>query len=121
MISCPDCAGVVQIERGPGDHEIFVCTVGHTFSLHDLYQAQEERLEQAQWSVIVLMKHLQTLIQLMLDTERGAESYVDSELSRRVDQIIRQSERMKEMIEQTQLPMRKESFDEVSRSSESLS
>ena len=109
MISCPGCAGVLRVEPGPGGHEEFVCSVGHMFSLHDLYQAKKERLEEAQWSAVAFMKHVQMLIQTILDSDMRPESYREEDLRARLDQVGRQIAALEDIIKRTQWPMREAS------------
>lgn len=74
MIGCPLCAGALAFRLEGHGHVQLCCTVGHTFSPSDAYKAKEEELERTQWSVIVLLKHLQMLAAIMRehdDLERG--------------------------------------------------
>ena len=58
-ISCPDCAGVLGV-RVDGDrgHSMFVCRVGHTFSMRDLLVGKEEQIEARLWSAVVALEEL---------------------------------------------------------------
>ena len=106
MISCPACAGVVRVEDGHGTRVIFTCTVGHTFSLQDLYQAKEEQIEQAQWSLVVLLKHLQMIGGMLLESERLGDSYSPEDLRRRLLQVVTQTELIERTVNETALPQR---------------
>ena len=72
MIGCPACAGALRAEVGPHGHREFMCSVGHAFSLEELYQAKEDQLEQSEWSVMALLRHLQMILGMVLDA--GSES-----------------------------------------------
>jgi len=65
MIGCPLCAGALAIREAGHGHVQLRCSVGHTLSPSDAYKAKEEELERTQWSVIVLLKHLQMLTAIM--------------------------------------------------------
>src|SRR5437867_3895235 len=58
-ISCPDCAGVLGV-RVDGDrgHSMFVCRVGHTFSMRDLLVGKEQQIEARLWSAVVALEEL---------------------------------------------------------------
>ena len=43
-ISCPDCPGVLAVSS-ENDHLRFRCRIGHIYSLQDLIEAKERRLE----------------------------------------------------------------------------
>jgi len=107
MISCPACAGVVRIEVGPRQHLGFVCSVGHAFSLQELYAAKEDQVESAQWSLLALLKHLQMILQIDEETDhRHVSSYRSHDLYQRLEQIGHQIAQLEGLIEGTDLPLR---------------
>ncbi|HEU5406794.1 MAG TPA: hypothetical protein VFU48_03440 [Nitrospira sp.] len=99
MISCPACAGVVRAQVEPPFHLDFVCSVGHVFSLEELFVAKEDQLEHAQWSLIALLKHLHMILQI--DAESEAKH-----LSRHIALVER-------MIQETRLPSIHEGHTEM--------
>lgn len=106
MISCPACAGVVRAEVGTRGHLLFVCSVGHTFSLEELYVAKEDQLEYGQWSLLALLKHLQMILQIAV--EPGSPHHMSiplEELKQRLNQITFQLIQVEQIIEVTRLPV----------------
>lgn len=100
MIGCPSCAGVLQQEgeRGP---QQFRCSVGHAFSLRELYQAKEEELERAQWSAIVLLKHLQHILDWMKEADDAPGPPDGEALPTRFHQTERQAAALERIIDET--------------------
>ncbi len=106
MISCPSCAGVVRANVGPRQHVEFVCSVGHTFSLEEIYTAKEDQVEHAQWSLLALLKHLQMILQIAMEPERPRTARFGSEeLQQRLHQITLQLIQVEHIIEETRLPV----------------
>jgi hypothetical protein len=67
-ISCPECAGVLNVQREGNRNLRFVCRVGHALSVDELLTAKEEKVEMDLWAtirgleeLIALLKDLQTL------------------------------------------------------------
>jgi hypothetical protein len=104
MISCPACAGVVRAESGPHGHLEFVCSVGHAFSLEDLYQAKEEQVEEAQWSVVALLKHVQMIGGMLLDSDRSRKVFTLEDLRHRLKQAADHITLIERTIHETQWP-----------------
>lgn len=111
MISCPACAGVVSADVHLSTHIEFRCSVGHAFSLEELYIAKEEQLEYAQWSLIALSKHLQMI--LRIDAERGhtLSRFPPHDLQQRLEQISRHINLVERLIQETRLPSIHEAMD----------
>jgi hypothetical protein len=98
MIGCPACAGVLRSE--PSREERFICSVGHAFSLEDVYEAKEQELERAQWSVIALSNHLQMILRVLAaSSEPDAPGH--QAIRQRLEQVKAQIENMHRMIEAT--------------------
>ena len=58
-LSCPDCSGVLSVRRvASHGHPIFVCRVGHTYSISDLLVGKEEEVEIRLWSAVVALEEL---------------------------------------------------------------
>ena len=109
MISCPACAGVVRANVGPHQHLEFVCSVGHLFSLEELYTAKENQLEYTQWSVLALLKHLKMILDIARESGTlHSMSFSPEELQQRLAQIKLQLIQIEQVIEDTRLPLRSE-------------
>ena len=88
MIGCPSCAGCLTLSTGPSNHAQYACSVGHSFSLWELYEAKETELERTQWSAMALLMHLQHILQILLDV-RDSGSQIKIVLSRSHPDFIR--------------------------------
>ena len=108
MISCPACAGVLRAEVGQQGHIEFICSVGHAFSLEGLYQAKEEQVELFEWSVVALMKHLQMVLGLLLESGPTSEAYQETTIQRRLTQVSGQITLVEQIIHQTECALREE-------------
>jgi hypothetical protein len=106
MVGCPSCAGCLRVENGPHGHRRFVCSVGHAFSLWDLYEAKETELERAQWSTMALLMHLQMLLEMLLDTRELSDMPDSSRLRQRFGQVQQHIAAVQRMIDTTSLPAR---------------
>lgn len=107
MISCPACAGVVRAELGPHHHMGFVCSVGHAFSLEELYVAKEEQLEYVQWSLVALLTHLEMILQMISGPDQ--DGFQPHGLQQRQEQLAHHMTLVKHLIAETQLA----SLDEI--------
>jgi len=100
MIGCPLCAGALALHEEGHGHVQLRCSVGHTLSPCDAYQAKEEELEKAQWSVIVLLKHLQMLTAIMREHD-DLEHSLRPALTEREIQIGQHIQRYERLIHDT--------------------
>src|SRR5262245_22477800 len=89
-ISCPDCVGVLGV-RIDGDHGhlLFVCRVGHTFSIRDLLVGKEEQIETRLWSAIVA---LEELVEVLDDFGQRARRQELTDAARALDERARRTE-----------------------------
>jgi len=60
-ISCPDCPGVLGVST-ENDHLRFRCRIGHVYSLQDLIEAKEQRLEDVLLAPLTALDELATLL-----------------------------------------------------------
>jgi len=60
-VSCPDCPGVLGVST-ENDHFRFRCRIGHVYSLQDLIEAKERRLEDLLLAPITALDELATLL-----------------------------------------------------------
>jgi two-component system chemotaxis response regulator CheB len=106
MIGCPACAGVLAEKPLPESQKAyFECTVGHKFSHESLLEAKEEQTEQALWSALVLLAHLDMVATRLIDQlESPAFERRKAELLRRREQVRRQATQLRAMVEETVRP-----------------
>jgi two-component system chemotaxis response regulator CheB len=60
-IACPDCPGVLVVST-ENDHLRFRCRIGHVYSLQDLIEAKERRLEDLLLAPTTTLDELATLL-----------------------------------------------------------
>ncbi len=60
-VSCPECPGVLVVSTEATNLR-FRCRIGHVYSLRDLIQAKEQRLEAALWAPITAFQELAALL-----------------------------------------------------------
>ena len=60
-VSCPDCPGVLGVST-ENDHLRFRCRIGHVYSLQDLIEAKERRLEDLLLAPTTALDELATLL-----------------------------------------------------------
>lgn len=101
MIGCPGCAGVLQAQYGPHGHQQFICSVGHAYSKENLYQAKEEELEKALWSATALLAHVGMVLRMF--EEQGSPTISEEHLQQRLQQIERDSAKLRAIVEETSL------------------
>ncbi len=111
MISCPACAGVVKAEVQRYPLVEFRCSVGHVFSLEELYIAKEEQLEHAQRSVIALSKHLEMILRIDAERDHTLSRFHPRDLRQRLEQISRHITVVERLIHETRLPSTREAVD----------
>jgi hypothetical protein len=93
-------------------HVEFRCSVGHAFSLEELYIAKEDQLEQAQWSLIALLKHLEMILRIHAESEdQPLSPFHPSDLQQRREQLSRHITVVEHIIEETRLPSIREAMD----------
>lgn len=98
--SCPDCIGVLKIETIEGNHRGYVCQVGHRFSPNSLLQAKEREFERAVWSAAVLLLHILSANQTLLE-EKGTPRSLALALRRRAREAKQQYRTLIRMVEHT--------------------
>lgn len=100
VFSCPDCVGVLSVERGHGRRRTFVCQVGHRFSTHSLLLAKERELEKALWTAAVLLRHTAMVYDQLFDEQQWTRE-TQRTLRRRVREATQQFHTLVHMVEQT--------------------
>ena len=71
-ISCPECSGVLQVQREGHGNLRFLCRVGHTMSVDELLGAKEDKIESDVWAAV---RGLEELIALLEDLEAYARRH----------------------------------------------
>ena len=71
-ITCPECFGVLQVEREGHGNLRFVCRVEHTMSVDELLTGKEEKIETDMWATVRAMEELVALLQ---DLETYAQRF----------------------------------------------
>jgi hypothetical protein len=104
MIGCPACAGCLCLEEDPHGHKQFMCSVGHAFSLWEIYESKEAELERAQWSTVALYKHLEMILGMLLESPCLADPREASTIRRRLTETQQQAASVQKLIESTRLP-----------------
>jgi hypothetical protein len=106
MIGCPACAGVLRAEVGQHGNIVLICSVGHAFSLADLYQAKEEQLEACEWSMMALLKHIQMILGMLLESGLSSEPFNKHTIQQRLAQARDHVTMVEEAIQRTQWAVR---------------
>jgi len=60
-ITCPDCPGTLAV-HAENDHLRFRCRIDHVYSLQDLIEAKERRLEDLLWAPVTALEELAALL-----------------------------------------------------------
>ena len=62
-VSCPDCHGVLAVKvLGPRRTLEFRCRVGHTYSLSEVLESQEEDREDRAWGAVAVAEEIAALL-----------------------------------------------------------
>ncbi len=61
-ISCPDCPGVLEV-RAESNHLRFRCRIGHVYSLSEVVQGKERRLDDLLWSLLTAFDELANILE----------------------------------------------------------
>ena len=78
LLTCPDCGGVLW-EFKEGDATMFVCQIGHRYSLESMLNKQNESVEAALWAAVRALEERATLQRRMADisSERGSNGLAE--------------------------------------------
>jgi len=71
-VTCPECAGSLEVRREGRGSLRFLCRVKHTFSIEALLTGKEEKIENDLWAVARAFEELAAVLE---DLERYAERY----------------------------------------------
>ena len=62
-ITCPECSGVLEVQREGHGNLRFICRVGHTMSVDELLAGKEEKIETDMWATVRAMEELVALLE----------------------------------------------------------
>ena len=96
-ISCPDCPGVLGVSM-EGERLRFRCRIGHLYSLTELIESKEQRLENVLWSPVTALDELATI--LTDAVESGGAGPLATEYQQRAERARRLSAMVREIIDQ---------------------
>jgi len=95
-ISCPDCPGVLAVTN-EGRWLRFRCRVGHLYSLKELIQFKEQRLENLLWAPVTALDELAHLLREVV--ELGEAGPLRGAYEERAERALRHVEVLKRLIE----------------------
>ena len=102
-ITCPECAGVLQVQAEGHGNLRFVCRVGHTQSVDELLSGKEDKIENDMWATV---RALEELVALLEDLETFARRLGRVQIGGPHDARIRQARdhamRLRGIITETQ-------------------
>jgi hypothetical protein len=99
--TCPDCVGVLSLEREKNGHRDYRCQVGHHFSTRSLLLAKEKEVERMIWGAAALLGHIMEVYERM-DRELTRSNGKDRRrLQRRISEAKKQKRMLVSMIENT--------------------
>ena len=100
-ISCPECAGVLQVQREGHGNLRFICRVGHTLSVDELLASKEDKIESDMWATA---RGLEELIVLLEDLEAYARLHGRTQIGgphgERISQAHDHVRRLREILEE---------------------
>ncbi len=71
-ITCPECAGVLEVQREGHGNLRFICRVGHTQAVDELLAGKEDKIENDLWAGV---RALEELVALLGDLETYASRH----------------------------------------------
>jgi len=95
-ISCPDCPGVLGVTND-GHSLQFRCRIGHLYSLKELIQSKEQRLEDRLWDPVTALDELAHLLREAIEAEETGplrEAYEE-----RAERALRYAEALRALID----------------------
>jgi hypothetical protein len=100
-LSCPDCAGVLRLDReAHHGYRLYLCQIGHRYSTHSLMRAKETQLERIMWSAAALLKQMGNAYgQLLKEMPRTDADR--RQVRRRINEVRKQRLAIQAIIETT--------------------
>jgi two-component system chemotaxis response regulator CheB len=99
--TCPDCAGVLAIERDGSRHRDYRCQVGHRFSTRSLLIAKEKEVERVLWSAAALLEHVVLVYGRLIEEVEGVNATERRGLQKRIREARRQKAVITGLVENT--------------------
>jgi two-component system chemotaxis response regulator CheB len=87
-ITCPECAGCLEVQREGHGNLRFICRVGHTMSVDELLAGKEDKIENDMWASV---RALEELAMLLDDLERYARAHGRDQIGGPHDERMRQA------------------------------
>jgi two-component system chemotaxis response regulator CheB len=100
-LSCPDCCGVLAVRvEGAHGHVLFVCRIGHRYSIRDVLAAKEERLEERLWAALQALQEMADFLgELAEQAERQGLSSLVATFGDRAHRAEAAAHRLRAVIE----------------------
>src|SRR5579885_2066667 len=84
-LTCPECPGSLTVQAEGGDHLVFTCRVGHTFSTQELVADKEKRVERLLWAAVEALEELSAFLRdVGVDPDRARSALLESAAIRQV-------------------------------------
>ncbi len=98
-LSCPECFGVLAVQRA-GSHGVlrFCCRIGHAYSATEVVVGKEKYLEEHLWAAVTALDELATLLRELVAVGNADDPPA---FERRARTAERQQERLREVLQQT--------------------
>src|SRR5687768_3792444 len=98
---CPDCGGALSARmEGDAGYLLFVCQVGHSYSVATLLSAKEERLEEVLWSGVYLLEELADLLADVLDRGGAAGDHPERPAAaRRIERLRAHAKQLRQLLD----------------------
>ena len=98
-VACPDCPGVLEVSAEHG-HLRFRCRIGHVYSLAELIEGKERRIEDRLLAPVTALDELATLLREIVATGRanGAPEAFEA----RAERALRHARMIRSIIEENE-------------------
>jgi two-component system, chemotaxis family, protein-glutamate methylesterase/glutaminase len=101
-ISCPECAGVLEVQREGHGNLRFVCRVGHALSVDELLGAKEDKIENDMWATVRAHEELVVLLEdLEVYARRYGRTQIGGPHGDRISQARELAERIRAILDET--------------------
>jgi hypothetical protein len=100
-LGCPECIGVLRVQRDGAGPCCYVCRIGHRFAPAMLLQGKEAVLERTLWSAVVLLEEIADTYQRLADDSAARPG---DEIERRSARAREHARAIRRLIDETSLP-----------------
>ena len=98
-ITCPECAGCLQVQREGHGNLRFICRVGHTLSVDELLTEKEEKIESDMWASVRALEELAVLLtDLEAYARRHGRDQIGGPHDRRIVQATAHADRIRTVL-----------------------